>query len=140
MGHVVEKFGLYNQHLQNVISTTANAEARATPEGKYPKLVDAKVLLRCALLIDVLAEAKIFSLKTQKIDISIIDVVEAIENTKKPHQRLLKHEEKDPASILKLPMLKLIIDHVEANEDGEPCYQDVKLKHFCMKKATLLIM
>ena len=86
MGHVVEKFGLYNQHLQNVISTTANAKARATPEGKYPKLVDAKVLLHCALLIDVLAEAKIFSLKTQKIDISIIDVVEAIENTKKPIQ------------------------------------------------------
>ena len=27
MGCVVEKFGLYNQHLQNVISITANAKA-----------------------------------------------------------------------------------------------------------------
>ena len=81
MGCVVEKFGLYNQHSQNVISTTANAKARATLEGKYVKLVDAKVLLCCAVFIDVLAEAKNSSLKTQKIDISIIDVVEAVENT-----------------------------------------------------------
>ena len=35
MGRVVEKFGLYNQHLQNVISVTANAKARVTLEGKY---------------------------------------------------------------------------------------------------------
>ena len=81
MGCVVEKFGLYNQHSQNVISATANAKARATLEGKYVKLVDAKVLLCCAVFIDVLAEAKNSSLKTQKIDISIIDVVEAVENT-----------------------------------------------------------
>ena len=39
MGRVVEKIGLYNQHLQNVISTTANAKARATLEVKYAKIV-----------------------------------------------------------------------------------------------------
>ena len=39
MGHIVDKFGLYTQHLQNVISTTANDKARATLEGKYVQLV-----------------------------------------------------------------------------------------------------
>ena len=34
MGHAVEKFGLYNQHLQNVISMTANAKVSVTLEGK----------------------------------------------------------------------------------------------------------
>ena len=82
VGRVVEKLGLYNQHLENVISTTANVELRATLDGKYAKLLDAKILLCCALFIDVLAEAKNFSLKTQKIDVSIIGVVEAVENTK----------------------------------------------------------
>ena len=107
MGHIVEKFGLYTQHLQNVISKTTNAKARATLEGKYAKLVDAKFLLRCALFVDVLAEAKNFSLKTQKIDINIIDVVEAVENTKQNYKRLLKLVEKNPASILELlPTLK----------------------------------
>ena len=78
--------------------------------------------MRCAVFIDVLAEAKNFSLKTQKIDINIIDIVDAVENTKQNYRRFLKHVEKDPASILKLPTLKLVIDDVEANEDGEPRY------------------
>ena len=80
--------------------------------------------MRCAVFIDVLAEAKNFSLKTQKIDINIIDIVDAVENTKQNYRPLLKHVEKDPASILKLPTLKLVIviDDVEANEDGEPRY------------------
>ena len=32
-------------------------------------------------------------------------------------------------------MLKLIIDDAEANEDGESCYQDVKLKRFLYEKG-----
>ena len=44
--------------------------------------------------------------------------------------------EKDPALILKLPTLKLITDYVEANKDGEPCYDDVKLKH--LKKGYIV--
>ena len=35
-------------------------------------------------------------------------------------------------------MLKLIIDHAEANEDGEPCYQDVELKHFLHEKGYVV--
>ena len=46
--------------------------------------------------------------------------------------------EKDSALILKLPILKLIIDHVEANKDGKPCYQDVKLKHFLHEKGYIV--
>ena len=46
--------------------------------------------------------------------------------------------ENDPASILKLPMIKLIIDDVEANEDGEPHYQHVKLKHFLHEKGYIV--
>ena len=76
----------------------------------------------CTLFIEVLGEAKNFSLKTQKIDINIIDVVEAVKNTKQNYWRLLKHVEKDPATILKLPMLKLITDHVKVNENGELSY------------------
>ena len=121
--------------MQNVISTTANAKARASLDERYAKLVDAKVFLCCALFIDVLVEAKNFSLKTQKCDISIIDVVATFQNTKQNYQQLLKYMEKDPALVLKLPTLKLIIDDVGANEDGEPRYQDVKLNHFLCEKG-----
>ena len=46
--------------------------------------------------------------------------------------------EKNPPSILKLPVLKLIIDCVETNKDGEPHYQDVKLKHFLHQKGYIV--
>ena len=81
---------------------------------------------------------KKFSLKTQKIDISIIDVAEAVENTKQNYRQLLKHDKKEPASILKSPTLKLIIDYVEANEDGEPSYQNVKLEQFLCEKGYMV--
>ena len=68
----------------------------------------------------------------------MIDIVEVVENTKQNYRQLLKHVEKDPASILKLFTLKLIIDDVEANEDGEPHYQDVNLKHFLREKGYIV--
>ena len=65
MGCIFEKFCLNNQNLRNVFSANVNAKARAALEEKHPKLVGAKILLRCALFNDVLAEAKNFSLKTK---------------------------------------------------------------------------
>ena len=82
MGRLIEKFGLYLQHLQNVIATTSNAKDRSTLEGKFTKLIDAKVLLRSAMFTDVLAEAKHFSLTTQKQSINIISIIDAVESTK----------------------------------------------------------
>ena len=111
---------------------TTSAKTTAALKGKYAKLVDAKLLLHCALFIDVLAEAKNVNLKTQKIDSSIIDVVKAVENTKQNYWSLLKHVEKDSALIFKLSILKLIID------DGKPCYQDVKLKKFLHEKGDIV--
>ena len=45
MDRLVEKFGLYAQHLQNVISTSLNKVDKSTLEGKFAKLVDATVLV-----------------------------------------------------------------------------------------------
>ena len=49
--------------------------------------------------------------------------------------------EKGWTSILKLPMQKLIIAHIEANKDGKPhYYQHVKLKYCLHKKGYIIIM
>ena len=45
---VVDKYGLYTQHLRNVIADTSKQTDRATLEGKFKKLIDASVLLRGA--------------------------------------------------------------------------------------------
>ena len=102
--------------------------------GKHAKLVDARLLLCCALFIDVLAETKNFWLK--KVSMMLLRLSKT---HKKNCWRLLRYEEKDPGLIRKLPTLKLIIDHAEANKDGEPHYQVVKLIFFFVKN-TLLIM
>ena len=64
MGRVIEKFGLYTQHLQHTIDTAKKSQDRATLQGKFTKLINAKFLLGCALFTDVLAVAKHFRLIT----------------------------------------------------------------------------
>lgn len=81
MDCLIEKFELYCVHLNN-ISTTANSKEKVTLEGKSKTLVDAKVLLLCALFTDILADAKKFSLITQKSDINIMDILDLVESAK----------------------------------------------------------
>ena len=78
MGRVIEKFGFYAQYLQHSIDTAKKSQDRATLQEKFTKLINAKFLLRCALVTNVLAEAKRFSLITQEqnIDVRILDSVE----------------------------------------------------------------
>ena len=103
MGGLIEKLGLYTMHLQNVITATRSSKYRSTLEGKFKKLIDTKVLLRSALFKDVLADAKIFSLLTQKQNINILKIFEAVESTKNSYQRLRKKREKNPEYVFQLP-------------------------------------
>lgn len=137
MGRVVEKFGLYVQHLKENIPTIKSSKDRATVQGKLSKLVDAKVLLRSAFFTDVLAEAKRFSLVSQKKDINVIKMLNSVETTKFNYQRLLAKVKKNPAFIFELPNLKLVIDSISANEDEEPLYQGQKLMYYSREKRYL---
>ena len=117
----VEKFGLYTQHLQNAIAMPHSAKDKSTLEGKFKKLIDAKVLLHSALFKDILADAKVFSLLTQKHNINIIKIVDSAESTKNNYERLRKKLEKNPEYVFELPTLKMVINEIESNtEDREP--------------------
>ena len=72
MQRLVDKFGLYCQHLQSLIPTIKSSKDRGTLRGKFNKLSDAKVLLRSPLFVDVLTSVKIISLSKQKEDVNII--------------------------------------------------------------------
>ena len=67
------------------------------------KLIDAKILLRSAFL----EEAKRFSLISQKKDINVIRMLNAVETTKANYQSLLAKLKTHPQFIFKLPNLKL---------------------------------
>ena len=135
MDHLIEKFGLYSVHLNNIISTTTNSQEKETLEGKFRKLVDGKVLLRYALFTDILAEARKFSLITQKIDINIINILDIVEATKNNYERFFRKISKNHNLVFQLPTLKLVIDAIGSNEeDGDALYQDQKVNYYLREK------
>ena len=87
---LVDKCGLYTSHFQNVTADTTKQTDCALLQGKFEKLFGAKVFLWVTFSLDTLAEAKKFSLLTQKRDISITDVVKSAETTEQKYKRLLK--------------------------------------------------
>ena len=127
MGRFVDKFGLYMRHLTEFIDETQKSSDRAVVQGKLNKLVDAQVLLRSAFLKDLLNPAKIFSLITQKDQPNIIEIVDAVEKTRRDYKKLLTKFQRDQNSVFELPLLKAVITEVEGNdEDGDRIYQDQK--------------
>ena len=136
MEQLVEKFGLYCQHLEHAIPEIKNSKDRATLPGKFEKLIDAKVLLHSGFFSDILPAAKVFSLTTQKSDINIISIVEKVESIKQDYEKLLKKFKGNPKTIFTdLPTLSAIITEIEGNEDGESIYQDLK---FYTRKSCIL--
>ena len=112
MLRLVSAFRLYTQHRQNVIADTSKKCDHATVKGKYDKLVHASVLAQSSLLIDILESAQNLSLKMQKNNLSIIDVVDAVEKTKTKYLCLLKKltEEKNFTFTAFLAFKKIVKD------------------------------
>ena len=131
---LVDKYGLYCQHLQHAIPETKNAKVRVTLKGKFEKLIYAKVLLRSCWFVDVLSAAKQFSLVTQKSDIDIVSIVDSVESTKRNYEKLLRKFETDAENLFALPTLKSVINAIESDEEEEPSYQGQKLKYYTREK------
>ena len=109
--------------MQHSIDTAKKSQDRATLQGKFTKLINAKFLLRCALFTDVLAEAKHFSLISQEQNIDIICILDSVENTEHNCEHLLNKLRKNSAYVFQLPTVKLVTEEIESNdEDDEPMY------------------
>ena len=83
MEKLANKFSLYMQHIQNIIADTTKQLDHAKLQGNFNKLIESKVILQAAFLLDILAEAKIFILCTQKAHTNIIDITDAAQNTQR---------------------------------------------------------
>ena len=137
MEQLVEKFGLYCQHLHYAIPEIKNSKDCPTLLGKFEKLVNAKVL--CSWFFsDYPSVAKVFTLTSQKSDINIVSIAENVESTKQGYEKLLKKFQGNTEVIfIDLSKLSAIFIEVEGNEDGEPIYQDQKLKYYTQEKLYL---
>ena len=110
-------FGLYMQHIQNIIADTTKELHPAKLQGKFNKLIESKVILQAAFLLDILAEAKVFSLCTQKADANIIDITDAAQSTQHHYNGLKKKLNKDPEFVFKLtPTLASVLSEIKKND------------------------
>ena len=136
MCKLVDKFGVYTHHLQNVIADTSKQLDRATLQGKFNKLIESKVILSAAFLLDVLTEAKIFSLYTQKSDSNLMNIVDTAQSAKPHCVKLQKKMENNPEFVFTLLTLASAISKVKKDNDTEPwLYLDQTLKHFNQTKG-----
>lgn len=138
MNGFIDKFGVYLQHLENVISDTSKKCDRATLEGKRRQLVNAEVILKCCVFVDLLDSAKKFSLASQFKDTDILMLVERIDDMKSTYQRFAHKFRKSPESVLTMPTIKKVLDRVEKDEDGDYIYQGIRLNYF--EKAKQIII
>ena len=94
MEKLVNKFGLYMQHIQNITPDTTKQLDCVKLQGKFSTLIESNVILQAAFLLDILEKAKIFNLCTQKVDTNIIDITDAAQSIQRHYNQLKKSSTK----------------------------------------------
>ena len=139
MSGLIDKFGLYLRHFENVMADTSKQTDKATLEGKRKLLTDSEALLRCGLFVDLLDPAKKFSLVSQK-NFGIIELVEELDDMFLAYYLMKRRFESNPEAIFSLPYLPKVISgvKVEQNENGTLCkYQDITLQYYEREKEII---
>ena len=72
--NMLDKYGLYMQHFENIIADTTKRTDKATFKGKQRQLQKADVLLLGALFFDLLEPARMLSLTTQEENVNLIKI------------------------------------------------------------------
>ena len=140
MSGLIDKFGLYLRHFENVIADTSIQADKATLEGKRKLLTDSNVLLRCGLFVDLLDPAKKFSLVSQKENFGIIELVEELDDMFFAYYLMKRRFERNPEAIFSLPNLRKVMSgvKVEQNENGTLYqYQQITLQYYERVKESI---
>ena len=124
---LIDEFGLYLEHFENVIADTSKQTGKATLDGKRKFLTDSNVLLRCGLFVDLLDPAKKFRLVSQKENFGIIELVEELDDMFLAYYLMKRQFERNLEAIFSLPNLHKVMSgvKVEQNENGT-----LRTKHF----------
>lgn len=137
MAGFVDKYGVYVQHLENIIADTSKQTDKAKLEGKRRKMINASVLLRSCLFLDLLDSAKNFSLATQYEDSDIVNMVDRIDDMKLTYQLFYRKFKKSPKSVFELPTLKKFLNNIKIEDDNKVTYQGIKLLNFEQAKKSI---
>ena len=96
MSGLIDKFGLYLQHFETIISDTTKKTDKATFKGKRKQLTDVSILLCSALFIELLEPTEKFSILSQREDFNIIDIVDCLDDMLLSYQIRKRDIDNDP--------------------------------------------
>ena len=138
MSGLIDKFGLYLQRFETIISDTTKKIDKATFEEKRKQLTDASILLRSALFIDLLEPAKKFSILSQREDFNIIDMVDCLHDMLLSYQIRKRNIDNDQDIVYSFPAVEKLLKNIKitTSENGTLAYQyqDVKLIIFNVRQ------
>ena len=140
MSGLIDKFGLYLRHFENVIADTSIQADKATLEGKRKLLTDSNVLLRCGLFVDLLDPAKKFSLVSQKENFGIIELVEELDDMFLAYYLMKQQFERNPGAIFSLANLHKVMSGVKVEQNENETlykYQDITLQYYELEKESI---
>ena len=130
MSGLIDKFGLYLQYFETIISDITKKTNKATLEEKRKQLTDASILLRSALIIDLLELTKKFSILSKREYFNTIDMVDCLDDMLLSYQ-IHKHNIDNDLDIIYsfLTVEKLLKNiKITTSENGTLAYQYKMLK------------
>ena len=130
MSGLIDKFGLYLQYFETITSDITKKTNKATLEEKRKQLTDASILLRSALIIDLLELTKKFSILSKREYFNTIDMVDCLDDMLLSYQ-IHKHNIDNDLDIIYsfLTVEKLLKNiKITTSESGTLAYQYKMLK------------
>ena len=122
---VIDRYGAYLSHLQALTEdTTIRSVDRQRLKGYLLKWKEGRILIGCALYIDILQSPSLLSLSLQD---DCIDVASGIKNLLKSHRSLKKLSSQEP---LKWPSVASVYSKVKRDINGSSSYQGVVLRRY----------
>ena len=127
---VIDCYGMYISHIIALSqdSTTKPAD-KAKLTGYIKKWVKAKMLIGCAMYIDILKAPSLLSLTLQKDSIDIIYCIKQILKSLESLDTLSKQDPKEWPTV-SLVFTRISDCNSEDDADGQPVYQGANLSHY----------
>ena len=130
MNRFVDRFGAYLSHLCSLTEdSSVTSSDKQKLKGYILKWRNGKMLLGCALFIDLLKPVAILSKSLQCTEVNAVEAIEGILRTKRAIEKLKSTPFDD------LPTVKKVMSRVQQpslsdESDSETTYQGAKLTHY----------
>ncbi len=134
---IVDRWGAYLCHLTSLaVESSLKSEEKARLIGYVKKWSDSKIIVGCAMYIEILKPASILSKTLRDPD---VDAVFAMKQLLKTHDSLKSLKK---VGFLQWPTVQLVINRIKEDDDGKKSYQGAQLQNFspaavevCKKQA-----